>query len=383
MPIAVPQRFLSIGLFLALVMGLHFASAADFQVFFGTYTNGSSRGIYSCRYNDHAGTFGAVHLAAESANPSFLAIHGNGRFLFAVNETNEYEGKASGAVSSFRIKEGGALERINQVPTGGSAPCHLTLDRNGRFLLIANYNGGNVSAIAIGSDGRLGEMTEKIQHLGKSVNRHRQSAPHAHSINLDPQGRFAAAADLGVDKVFVYPFDSRSGRVSLRGAQSLSLAPGAGPRHLAFHPTQPLAFVNNELHSTLSSLAFDPSTGKLNLIETRSTLPNDYSGGNSTAETQVHPNGRYVYVSNRGHDSIAVFQVEPNRGSITLLENEPTGGRTPRNFSLDPSGKFLLAANQSSDAVTLFRVNPSSGLLSATGTSLEVPTPVCIRFLRL
>jgi 6-phosphogluconolactonase len=359
------------------------ASAVDYQVYVGTYTDGSSQGIYSFEFDDSSGEAGPVRLVARTDNPSFVALHGNGRFLYAVNEVNEFEGQSSGAVSAFKIGKNGGLSLINQLATGGAAPCHLVVDSTGKNLLVANYNGGNISVFRLGQDGSLEKRSELLQHLGSSVSRQRQTAPHAHSINLDLNNRFAAAADLGVDKVFLYPLDTDSGRLNLAAANSVSLPPGSGPRHFAFHRNGALAFVNNEMLSSLTSLRYDPKLGRLSVLDTESTLPGDFLGRNSTAETQVHPNGKFVYVSNRGHDSIAIFRVDQKTGDLAKIANEPTEGRTPRNFGLDPRGKFLFAANQGSDTVVLFKVNARSGLLSATGLSPTVPTPVCVKFKRL
>jgi 6-phosphogluconolactonase len=369
---------LSIGLLCVLS-----ASAVDYQVYVGTYTDGSSEGIYSFEFDDRTGKAGPVRLVARTVNPSFIALHGNGRFLYAVNEVNQFDGQPSGAVSAYKIGENGGLSLINQLATGGAAPCHLVVDGTGKNLLVANYNGGNISVFRLAQDGSLEKRTELLQHLGSSVSRQRQTAPHAHSINLDLNNRFAAAADLGVDKVFLYPLNTDSGRLNLATANSVSLPLGSGPRHFAFHPNGTLAFVNNEMLSSLTSLRYDPKWGRLSLLDTESTLPGDFSGRNSTAETQIHPNGEFVYVSNRGHDSIAIFRVDQKNGDLDLITNESTRGRTPRNFGLDPQGKFLFAANQGSDTVVLFKVNAINGLLSATGLSLKVPAPVCVKFKRL
>jgi 6-phosphogluconolactonase len=369
-------------LFAGLICGLS-VSAADYQVFVGTYTGGSSQGIYSFRFNDGSGKAGPVRLVARTDNPSFVAIHGNGRFLYAVNEVNEFEGQSSGAVSAFKIGQDGELSLINQMPTGGVAPCHLVVDDTGRNLLVANYNGGNVSVFRLARDGSLEKRSELLQHLGSSISRQRQTAPHAHSINLDLNNRFAATADLGVDKVFLYPLDADSGRLNLAASSSVSLPPGSGPRHFAFHPGGALAFVNNEMLSSLTSLRYDPDLGRLSILDTQSTLPKEFLGRNSTAETQVHPNGNFVYVSNRGHDSVAIFRVDQKTGELDRIAIESTQGRTPRNFGLDPRGKFLFAANQGSDTLVVFKVNAESGQLSATGLSLNVPTPVCVKFKRL
>ncbi len=365
---------------LVLSCHLHLLSS-DFRVFIGTYTRGASEGIYAFDFSSETGKAGGVQLVAQADNPSFLALHGE--TLYAVNEVNSFGGESSGAVSAFRMGPGGGLEFLNQLASGGGAPCHLVVDREGETLLVANYSGGNVASFRLESDGRIKERRSLIQHLGSSVNRRRQTAPHAHSINLDPANRFAAAADLGVDRVFVYPFNSDAGKLELVKAQSVSLPAGAGPRHFAFHPNQKLAFVNNELHSSLTSLAFDSNSGQLRVVATLSTLPDGFSGGNSTAETQVHPDGRTVYVSNRGHDSIAQFRVNPKSGQIERLGWTLTEGRTPRNFCLSPDGDYLLAANQSSDSVVIFPIDAGSGRLKASVGRIAVPSPVCVKFLRL
>ncbi len=359
------------------------SQAIDYQVYVGTYTHGESQGIYTFEFDSENGVVGKARLVAESENPSFLAIHPSGKVLYAVNETNEFEGAASGSISSYFIGNEGGLEFLNRRPSGGAAPCHLVLDATGTNLLVANYNGGNVASFRLNETGGIGERTTLIQHLGSSINRRRQNEAHAHSINLDGGNRHAVAADLGVDKLFVYPFDEVTGMLHLRDANSVSLPAGAGPRHFSFHPNGSLAFVNNELHSSLTSLRYSSEEGALTVIETASTLPGDYQGGNSTAETRVHPNGNFVYVSNRGHDSIAVFVVDQHSGRLRLVEIEPTQGRTPRNFCLSPEGDYLFAANQGSDSVVIFNVNADSGRLEGAGVSVDVPNPVCVRFLRL
>lgn len=354
--------------------------AVEYQVYIGTYTQGESEGIYTFRFDTETGRPGPVRLAAESLNPSFLAFHPSGATAYAVNEVTTFEDEATGAVSAYRIQANGDLRFLNQLTSGGGAPCHLAVDRTGKHLLVANYMGGNVGVFSLGQDGRLAARTDLVQHIGSSVNRLRQNDPHAHSINLDANNRFAAAADLGVDKVFVYPLDSSRGRLDVARARSLSLPAGAGPRHFAFHPNGQMAFVNSELHSELTSLRYDSQTGELTVLDRHSTLPEPVPG-NSTAETQVHPNGRFVYVSNRGHNSIAVLGVDSDSGKLQLVEHESTGGEIPRNFSLDPTGRFLFAANQQSDSVVFFKVDQRSGALTPLGVTISVPTPVCVKFL--
>lgn len=352
---------------------------ASYMTIVGTYTSEKSKGIYGFSFNSETGAAGPVKLLIESDNPSFVALHPNGRFLYAVNEVTEFQGEAAGAVSAYRIADG-QLTFINQRSTGGGAPCHLNVDALGNYLAIANYVGGNTAVFRIDPEGGLGGRTELVQHLGSSKNLNRQSGPHAHSVNFSADNRFLVAADLGADKVFSYPIDLKTGRLDLGRTRSVSLPPGSGPRHFSFHPSSPLAFVNSELTSEVSSLRYDKASGRFTVIDSASTLPRGFRGGNSTAETLVHPNGRFVYVSNRGHNSIAVFRVEAS-GKLTSVEFESTQGSTPRNFNFDPTGNFLLAANQASDSVVVFRVNQATGELSPTGTTVSVPTPVCLRFL--
>lgn len=356
--------------------------AAEYRVFVGTYTGKESRGIYSFSFDASKEKAEAFRLAAAAENPSFLALHPNRRFLYAVNEINEFDGEASGAASAYQIQPDGSLLFLNQAATGGGAPCHLAVEATGNFLLVANYNGGSVSVFRLGGDGSIEERTELAQHLGSGRHPRRQRRPHAHSVNLDIGNRYVAAADLGVDKVFVYPLDAATGRLHLAKARAVSLPPGSGPRHLAFHPQGKWAFVNSELSSSLTSLRWNSAKGTLEPVDMKSTLPSDFAGGNSTAEVRAHPNGKFVYVSNRGHDSIAVFGVDTATGRLTPIEREPTQGQTPRHFGLSPCGEYLLAANQKSNSIVIFRIDSASGKLEATGLKVEAPTPVCVLFLR-
>ena len=353
------------------------------DVYIGTYTGGStgSEGIYLLDLDMATGEVKSRGLVAKARNPSFLAIHPDRGHLFSVGEFGDFKGQKAGSVSAFRIDAStGELTLINETSSGGGAPCHLVVDAGGRTVLAANYNGGSVCAIRIEDDRSLGETTAFVQHQGSSVDKRRQGAPHAHSINVDPTNRYAMAADLGLDRVLVYRFDDIQGTLEANDPSGVSVAPGGGPRHFAFHPSRPFAYVNNEMTSTVTAFAYDAQKGVLVEIETLSTLPEGFQGGNSTAELRVHPSGRFLYVSNRGHDSVAVFRIDRQTGRLTHVENEKTGGRTPRNFGIDPTGAYLLAANQSTSVVVVFRVDPRSGALEPTGHSVEVPTPVCVRF---
>src|SRR5437667_5725410 len=318
---------------------------------------------------------GAVNAGA---NPSFLSMHPNGRVLYAVNEL-----EPTGAVSAFAIERAtGALTRLNEQPSGGGAPCYVSVDRSGRALLVANYAGGSVALLPIQPDGALAPAAQVVQHTGKGPNAERQEAPHAHCILPDPSNRFALAADLGADRVFVYGLDV--GGKSLRHIKEgdAVMRPGAGPRHIAFHPTLPLVFVANELDSTLATLRFDSTRGALSLLDARSTVPAGWTGTNYPADIHVAANGRALYVSNRGHNSIAVFSVAESTGALALAQVVSTEGDWPRNFSLDPTGRWLLVANQRSDSVVVFGCDPENGRLTPTRPPqrIAIPSPVCLRF---
>ncbi len=353
-------------------------------LYVGTYTAGTrSEGIYLIRMDRRSGQLRRVGSVAAGANPSFLAIHPNGRVLYAVNELEKYRERATGAVSAFAIaSDTGALTRLNEQPSEGGAPCFVSVDRSGRVALVANYAGGSVALLPIEANGALAPA-HVVQHTGKGPNAERQEAPHAHCILPDPTNRFALAADLGADRVFVYRLDLE-GR-SLRHIEEgdAGLRPGAGPRHLAFHPTLPLVFVANELDSTVATLRFDSARGALSLQGTLSTLPAGWTGTNYPADIHVAANGRTLYVSNRGHNSIAMFSVADSTGTLALEQVISTAGDWPRNFTLDPTGRWLLVANQRSGSVVVFARDPETGRLTPTRPPqrIALPSPVCLRFL--
>jgi 6-phosphogluconolactonase len=309
-----------------------------------------------------------------------LAIDPRRRFLYAVNETLDYQGQKSGAVSAFAIDQRtGELSFLNKQPSMGGAPCHISITNDGRFALIANYIGGNVAVIPIEKNGSLGRSVDVRQHEGKGPNAERQEAPHAHSVLLDDKNRFAFVNDLGTDKVVTYAFDRNTGKLSPNAAQPFYKArPGAGPRHFKIHSNGRFAFVLNELDMTVTSLYFDAKLGKLSEVQTLSTLPTSYAGPNSCADIHISPDGNFLYASNRGHDSIVSYRIDPKTGSLQLIEHVPTGGKTPRNFAIDPTGSYLLAANQRSDSVVVFGIDRRTGKLSATGHTVRVPSPVCL-----
>ena len=358
-------------------------SESDDQLLYvGTYTTPSRReGVYLVRMNRQSGKLRRVGAVDAGEKPSFLAIHPNGRVLYAVNEVEKYNGKASGAVSTLAVaRDTGALTRRNEQPSEGAAPCFVSVDRSGRVVLIANYTGGSVALLPIKADGSLAPPASVVHHTGTGPNTERQDAPHAHCIITDPSNRFVLSADLGADRVFVYRLDLDGKALRhVEGADGV-MRPGAGPRHLAFHTTLPLVFVTNELDSTVATLRFDPESGKLSSLDVHSTLPSGWTGTNYPADIHVAPSGRTVYVSNRGHNSIAVFSVAPATGALALEQVVSTGGDWPRNFSLDPTGRWLLVANQQSDSVVVFARDQEGGRLTPTRQRLAIPSPACLRF---
>ncbi len=382
---------------LALLLGIAFSGIAanaeepsqegkapsHYRVYVGTYTGPSkSQGIYALELDTKTGELSKAKLAGEASSPSFLAIHPNQRFLYAVSEVGDFEGEKAGAVYAFAIDpKDGALKLLNQKSSKGSGPCHLVVDRIGKNVLTANYGGGSVAVLPIAEDGQLKSATSFVQHTGSGPNSGRQQGPHAHSINVDAGNQFAAVADLGLDKVLVYRLNADDGTITPNVPPSAQVAPGAGPRHFAFHPNGKLAFVINEMHSTVTSFLYDAKRGLLSEVQTITTLPEGKFPGNSTAEVQVHPSGKFLYGSNRGHNSIAAFAIDAETGRLTPLGNQSTLGKTPRNFGIDPTGAFLLAANQDSDTIVVFKIDPETGKLSPTGHQAEVPMPVCVKFL--
>jgi len=351
-------------------------------LYVGTYTSSSkSKGIYVYGFDLETGMLTRRQTVKDVVDPSFLAIDRNWKYLYAVNELVEYEGRSSGAVSAFAIeRKTGELTFLNSRPSLGAAPCHITTSKNGKFVLVANYVGGNVSVFPVAPNGSLGPAVDMVQHTGSGPNKDRQMAPHAHSINLDRRNRYAFAADLGIDKVMIYTFDDKKGKLKPNAGQPFfQTNAGAGPRHFAFHPNGKFAFVINELDSTVTSLDYDSKIGKLNEIQTVSTLAPDFKGVSACADIHVSPSGRFLYGSNRGEDSIAVFRIDENSGKIEHIENTPTGGKRPRNFVIDPTGNFLLAANQDTGNVVVFRIDSRSGKLTKSGNSIEIPAPVCLK----
>ena len=358
------------------------AQGGELLVYVGSYTTGKSEGIYLYRLNLSTGELRHVATTKGVVNPSFLALAPNRRYLYAVNEVGDFAGKKSGAVSAFAVDQlTGELRLLNQQASLGADPCYVDVDAAGKFVLIANYTGGNVTVFPVTSDGSLGEATDIKQARGSSVNRERQEGPHAHCIVLDRDNRFAYSCDLGTDKIMIFRFDPQNGKLLPNEPPWVQVKAGAGPRHLAFHPGGKSLFVVNELHSTVSTFALDSGKGSLKELQTLSTLPADFKGTSWSADIHVSADGRFVYCSNRGHDSIAIFAVNPRSGLLTMVGHESTRGKIPRNFAIDPSGGFLLVANQKSDSIVVFRLDQKTGRLKSTGQVVEVPSPVCLKFI--
>jgi 6-phosphogluconolactonase len=351
-----------------------------YLVYVGTYTDHGSKGIYAYRFDSSTGKMTSLGLAAEATEPSFLAVDSSGRFLYAVNETETYNGQPTGAVSAFAIQpDTGKLSLLNQVSSRGTDPAHITLDRTGKYALVANYTSGSVAVFALLKDGRLGEVTSFVQHKGSSVDPERQKGPHAHAIALSPDNRFVVVADLGLDQLLVYSFDTAKGTLGTK-PQIVKASPGAGPRHLVFSTDGRFVYMLTEMQSSVVAYSYDPTSGGLHELQTISSLPKGFGGENTAAEIEIDPSGKFLFASNRGDDSIAVFAIDSHTGMLTHVETDSTGGKTPRNFAIDPTGSWLLAANQDSDNIVVFKIDQKTGHLKASGDVLKVPSPVCLKF---
>ncbi len=351
----------------------------ELLMYVGTYTKGRSESIYIYRMNLADGQLKPAATIKGISNPSFLAIDPKRRFLYAANESGEFAGKRGGGVTAFAIdRKTGDLRKLNEQNSPG-VPCYVSVHPSGKFVLAANYGGGNVVIYPVRADGSLAEASDVAQHKGAGGDPKRQSGPHAHSIVPDAAGRYAFAPDLGLDKVMIYRIDTKNGKFIPNGFAATK--PAAGPRHFDFHPSGKFAYVVNELDSTMIAFAYDKTKGALQELQTISTLPDGFSGTNYPADVHVHPSGRFVYGSNRGHDSIVIFSIDQNTGKVALVGHESTQGKWPRNFGIDPTGAFLLVANQNTDNVITFRIDQQSGKLTATGQTTEIPSPVCLKFI--
>jgi 6-phosphogluconolactonase len=377
---------------LAVLLPAAFAAAAKpaagdhYILYVGTYTEegGKSKGIYAYRYDASDGKTTPLGLSAETTNPSWVAPHPNGRFLYAVNEVPNYKGPNSGGLSAFSVDPAsGKLTFLNEVPSRGADPCYVTVDKTGKYVLVANYTGGSIAVFPVLSDGKLGDASAFVQHTGHGPNAERQEAPHAHSIDLSPDNKYAMVDDLGLDELLVYKFDSSKGTLTPNDPPFAKVDPGAGPRHFVLHPSGKFAYVVDEMHSTVTVLSHDVQKASFQSLQTISTLPKNFTGENDDAEIRIHPSGKFLYASNRGHDSIAVFAIDPAKGTLTAVDDTPTQGKTPRGFEIDPTGKLLFAANQKSDNIVVFRIDAATGRLTPTGQTFEVGSPVCIKFMKV
>jgi 6-phosphogluconolactonase len=368
---------------IAVVISVRAGVGAKTVVYIGTYTEHGSKGIYVCSFDAGTGRLGSPVLAAETSQASFLAASSDRKFLYAVNEVDHFDGKATGAVSAFSIdSSSGKLTLLNQVSSGDPGPAHIVLDRTGKYVLVANYDGGSVAVFHLLPDGKIGEAAGFARHSGSSVNRERQEGPHAHAVAMSPDNRFALVADLGLDELFLYPFDDSSG--TLGEARVMKTDAGAGPRHLVFSGDGKFVYVINELTSIVVVYSYEASRGAMNPVQTVSTLRSGFAGANTAAEVALHPSDTFLYASNRGDDnSIAVFAVDPAKGTLTLIEHVPTNGKTPRHFAIDPGGRWLIAANQDSNSIVTFRIDGKTGRLTAVGQPTEVFSPTMVDFVTL
>lgn len=361
-------------------------------VYVGTYTEpirfgtgqileGKGKGIYSYRFDPATGMLSPHGLTPEVRNPSYLCFDKNRTFVYSVNELKEWEGQFGGGMSAFRIdQETGALTLLNAKPTRGTDPCHIIVDRTGQFVFVANFASGSFIGYRIAADGSLGEEVAFVQHEGSSIDPKRQAGPHAHAVEFDLSGRFVYVPELGVDRVMIYELDQSTGAVKPASQPWVSVAPGAGPRQLVVHPKGGFAYLINELNSTMTAYALDAQTGALTELQTLPTLPEGFAAHSTCAEVQITPDGKFLYGSNRGHDSLAIYEIDPASGLMTLVGHQSTRGKIPRNFEVGPTGRFLIAANQDTDNLVPFRLDPATGKLEAVGQSIEAPTPICVRF---
>lgn len=354
------------------------ASAQQYHVFFGT----GGEAIYVSTFDAANGDLSKPEVAASVTRPNFLELHPSGETLYACSRADGPDGPV-GLVIAYRIDRAtGKLTKINQQDTGASGPAHVNVTKDGKTVAVANYGGGSTASFRVGEGGKLVARSSVIQHEGHSVDPRRQSEPHSHSVNFSPDDRFVISADLGLDQLLVYKVDPATSALLPHDPPFATVAPGSGPRHFTFHPNGRYAYAINEMANTVDVFGWDARAGAFDSLQTISTLPEGYSERTHTAEVQVHPNGKFLYGSNRGHDSIAVFSIAPSTGKLTPVEREPVQGETPRNFRLDPDGKWLFAANQGTNEVVVFRIDQQTGELSPTGTKAQMPSPMCVRFLK-
>ncbi len=355
----------------------------EYFVYVGTYTRGESEGIYAYRFDAAAGKLTSVGLVGEIPEPSFLAVHPNTDYLYAVSETENYDDEGSGSVSAFRIdKATGKLTLLNTVSSKGAWPCHLNLDASGKMLAVANYKSGVVASFPVNQDGSLGEAVTVNQNSGTNITEPEQG-PLSHSVDFSPDNRFLISSDAGTDQVLIFRAHPESGSIEANDPAFAKVKDGAGPRHFAFHPSGNYGYVINESGSTVTAFAYDAAAGRLTELQTLSTLPEDFTGRNSTAEILIHESGKFLYGSNRGHNSIAVFSVDSTDGSLTLVEHVSSGGERPRSFGIDPTGQYLFGANQGTNNIVIFRIDQQTGRLTPTGEEINVDSPVCVKYVKV
>jgi 6-phosphogluconolactonase len=361
-----------------------FAHAVDHVALLGTYTGGESRGIYAVRLNSETGELSKPELVAELSNPEFLALHPNGRYVYALTQVPGADRKSSGAVAAFAVEpDSGRLTLLNVETTGRGSLTHLAVDATGKMIVAASYGGAYVVSFPLAEDGKVGKRASLIPHTGPlGPNHARQDAPHPHSVTLSPDNRFAFVADLGQDRMFAYRLSPAQGSIVPHEPAFATMEPGAGPRHSKFSPDGKSFYILDELDSTVTSCRYDAKRGVVEPFQRISTLPEDFKGKSTTSEVRIHPSGRFVYAANRGHDSLAVFSRDGETGALTRVEIVPCGGENPRNFALSPDGAWLLCAHQTSDNLSVFRVDPSTGRLAITPHGAHVPKAVCVLFLR-
>jgi 6-phosphogluconolactonase len=347
----------------------------------GTVLRGKGKGIQVFRMDRESGALDPVSTMTGVANPSFLALDATRRFLYAVNELKSYQDQPTGTVSAFAVDDAtGNLSFLNMRPTHGTDPCHVTVDTARRHVFVANFMSGSVCVLPVHGDGSLGDACQVIQHQGSGPDPVRQTGPHAHSVTLDRAGRFAYVPDLGADKLFIYRFDATRGVLEPNDIPWVVAEPGAGPRHLELHPGGRFAYLINELNATVTAMTIDGETGVPRDPRNVSTVPPGFAGENTCAGVQIAPSGEFLYASNRGHDSIAIFRVDQRTGRLEPAGHVASQGKTPRDFRIDPSGEFLLVANQDSDSIVTFRIERTTGMPRPTGHVTSVPTPVCVTF---
>ena len=360
----------------------HPGSIKELILFIGTYTGQGSKGIYAYRFNPDNGNLKSLGLMAKTDNPSFFAIDSSGYYLYAVNELDSFQNEQVGAISVFEInRKSGKLKKLQQISSLGAAPAHISLDMTGRNLMVANYNGGNFAVFPIKNNGQLGECTTFFQNKGSSADTDRQTDPHVHSIQATKNNKFVLAADLGTDQLLVFGHDANLGVLTKIDSDIVEMAPGSGPRHVAFSADGRFTYVISELKSTISVFSLDSDSGDMQIVQTLSTLPKDFDGINTAAEILIDDQGRFLYISNRGDESIGVFSIDPEKGSLTSVQWISSGGSGPRHFEIDPTGNWLFVANQYTDNIVVFHVDQQTGHLSRSTQVIDVSAPVCVRFM--